>query len=110
MNRLLLTAIAWPVVGLLITSLADAQKSPYYKSRTPPPAPPAARVAITQGPELESARYGLVIITWTSNNPGGSDEHWGVVHYGTNPKDLSQMARSPSDLTRTIRKQFSACV
>ncbi|MCU1224520.1 MAG: hypothetical protein JWQ42_2613 [Edaphobacter sp.] len=24
------------------------------------------------------------IIRWTSNNPGGSDEHFGVVHCGTN--------------------------
>jgi hypothetical protein len=55
----------------------------------------AARVQITQGPELESARPNLVIITWTSNNPGGSPEHYGVVHYGTNPKDLSQTAKSP---------------
>ncbi len=55
----------------------------------------AARVRITQGPELESARPNLVIIRWTSNNPGGSPEHYGVVHYGTNPKDLSQTAKSP---------------
>ena len=48
-----------------------------------------------QGPELESARPNLVIIRWTSNNPGGSPERYGVVHYGTNPKDLSQTAKSP---------------
>jgi Purple acid Phosphatase, N-terminal domain len=34
------------------------------------------------------------IIRWTSNNPGGSDEHFGVVHYGTNPKELNQTAKS----------------
>lgn len=55
----------------------------------------AASVQITQGPELESARPNLVIIRWTSNNPGGSPEHYGVVHYGKNPKDLSQTAKSP---------------
>jgi hypothetical protein len=55
----------------------------------------AARVEITQGPELESARPNLVIIRWTSNNPGGSPEHYGVVHYGTDPKDLSKTAKSP---------------
>ncbi len=55
----------------------------------------AARVRIMQGPELESSRPNLVIIRWTSNNPGGSPEHYGVVHYGTNPKDLSQTAKSP---------------
>jgi purple acid phosphatase-like protein len=60
-----------------------------------PTTPRAAHVQITQGPELESARPNLVIIRWTSNNPGGSPEHYGVVHYGTSPKDLSQTAKSP---------------
>ena len=59
-----------------------------------PPAKKAARVQITNGPELELARENWAIISWTSNNPGGSDEHWGVVHYGTDPKNLSQMAKS----------------
>lgn len=58
------------------------------------PATRAARVQITQGPELELARNNWVIIRWTSNNPGGTDDHWGVVHYGTDPKNLSQMAKS----------------
>jgi hypothetical protein len=93
MTKLLLTLIACPVI-VLLTSPAKAQNNTYPKGQILPPAPAAARVVITQGPELESAKYGLVIITWTSNNPGGSDEHWGVVHYGTDPKDLSQTARS----------------
>jgi len=54
----------------------------------------AARIKITQGPELESAKDNWAIIRWRSNNPGGSDEHFGVVHYGTNPRDLSQTAKS----------------
>jgi hypothetical protein len=94
MNRLLLTVIACSVVGLLFTSPAETQTNPYAKGQVSPPAPAAARVVISKGPELESAKYGLVIITWTSNNPGGSDEHWGVVHYGKDPKDLSQVAKS----------------
>jgi hypothetical protein len=28
------------------------------------------------------------------------DVHYGVVHYGTNPKDLSQMAKSPIRLNQ----------
>jgi hypothetical protein len=59
-----------------------------------PAAKKAPRVQITEGPELESARDNSAIIRWTSNNPGGSDEHFGVVHYGKNPKDLSQTAKS----------------
>jgi hypothetical protein len=54
----------------------------------------AAKVRITQGPEIERNDF-VVIVRWTSNNPGGSPEHYGVVHYGTNPKELSQIAKSP---------------
>lgn len=59
-----------------------------------PPAPKTARVQITAGPELESAHDTWAIITWTSNNPGGSDEHFAVLHYGKNAKELSQTAKS----------------
>jgi len=54
----------------------------------------SARGRITQGPEIERNDF-VVIIRWTSDNPGGSPEHYGVVHYGTNPKELNQTAKSP---------------
>jgi hypothetical protein len=59
-----------------------------------PPAKKTSHVQITEGPALESAQDTWAIITWRSSNPGGSDEHFGVVHYGTDPKDLSQTAKS----------------
>jgi len=37
----------------------------------------------------------LTIIRWTTNNPGGSPVHYGVVHYGTDPSRLSETAKSP---------------
>ncbi|HEY3620531.1 MAG TPA: hypothetical protein VGK96_27325, partial [Candidatus Sulfotelmatobacter sp.] len=40
-------------------------------AQNPPPAPKAAHVEITKGPELEIARDDLAIIRWTTNNPGG---------------------------------------
>src|SRR5258708_918655 len=55
----------------------------------------AARVRIIQGPGIELAKEHLTIIRWTTNNPGGSPVHYGVVHYGTDPKDLSQTAKNP---------------
>jgi len=60
-----------------------------------PPLKKAERVEITRGPELESATNYLTIIRWTTNNPGGSDVHYGIVHYGTDPKDLSLSAKNP---------------
>lgn len=54
-----------------------------------------ARVKIVQGPIIELARDHLMVIRWTTDNPAGSPVHYGVVHYGTDPKDLSQVAMSP---------------
>lgn len=83
-KRVLICVVA--VCGLLASNPARAQLIP--------PAKKAAHVEITQGPELESAKGHEVIIRWTSNNPGGSDEHFGVVHYGKDPTNLSQTAKS----------------
>lgn len=85
--------IAVAAVSLLFSNCLAAQTST-YSPKVIPPAARAARVRITQGPELESANDKSAIIRWRSNNPGGSDEHYGVVHYGTNPKELSQTAKS----------------
>ena len=88
MNRLLLNL----VMALLVSSVLYSTPGATQES---PTTAKAARVRITQGPELESAKDNLAIIRWTSHNPGGSPEHYGVVHYGTNPEALSQTAKSP---------------
>ena len=59
-----------------------------------PTTPRAARVQIIQGPEIALATW-FTVIRWTTNNPGGSPVHYGIVHYGTDPKDLSQTAKNP---------------
>jgi hypothetical protein len=51
---------------------------------------------LTAGPELESATDASAIIRWTTLNPGGTALHYGVVHYGTDPKNLTQVAQSPN--------------
>jgi hypothetical protein len=65
-----------------------------------PPAPKAAHVKIVQGPTLEMAHDDVAIVRWTSTNPGGDDEHYGIAHYGTDPRDLSQTAKSHIRLNR----------
>ena len=108
-KKLLLTLAITSLVGILLfsnPSSADAQAKqdtvpPDPKAALlPPPAKEAARVQISKGPALERAWENWAIIRWTSNNPGGADEHWGVVHYGTDPGNLSQVARSPLRLNR----------
>jgi phosphodiesterase/alkaline phosphatase D-like protein len=83
---ILMLTIAGFAISLLLSSPTAAQLIP--------PAKKAAHVAITQGPEVELANANEVIIRWTSNNPGGSDEHFGVVRYGKTRGDLSQTAKS----------------
>jgi phosphodiesterase/alkaline phosphatase D-like protein len=87
------------VFALLLSSSIAAK--PPYTAQELPPAAKAARVHITQGPELESAYDDSAIIRWTSDNPGGSDEHYGVVHYGTSPTKLTETAKSHIRLNRT---------
>ncbi len=91
-GRLLTLAITITAGSLLAFQPAAAQVLP--------PAKKADRVDITKGPELELATDHLTIIRWTTNNPGGSDVHYGIVHYGTDPNDLSQTAKNPIRLNQ----------
>jgi hypothetical protein len=88
MNKLLLQLTITAAAGCLLSSNPmPAQESPTTQK--------AARIQITQGPEIELAKVHLTIIRWTTNNPGGSPVHYGIVRYGTDPKNLSQTAKSP---------------
>src|SRR5271168_4674410 len=78
-------------VGLLAISILGGSLSA-QQSRT---TPKAALVRITRGPKIELAKEHLTIINWTTNNPGGSPVHYGIVHYGRDPKSLIETAKSP---------------
>jgi phosphodiesterase/alkaline phosphatase D-like protein len=88
----LLLAVTIMAGGVLSSHSAGAQAR--VQAQILPPAKKAARVHITEGPSLESVKDNLAIIRWTSNNPGGTDEHFGVVHYGTDPEHLTETAKS----------------
>lgn len=79
-------AIALTMTAFLCAKRAGAQLIP--------PAKRSARVQITEGPSLEATHDTQAIIRWTSNNPGGSDEHFAVLHYGTDPENLNLTAKS----------------
>jgi phosphodiesterase/alkaline phosphatase D-like protein len=88
MNGLLLKlAITATAGGLLFSNRLLAQVSPTTKK--------AASVRITQGPALERTDADFAIVRWTTNNPGGSPVHHGIVRYGIDPRELSQIAKSP---------------
>jgi Purple acid Phosphatase, N-terminal domain len=86
----------WPAVavagGLALCVPVAAQN--------PPPAPRAEHVEILKGPALEISHDDVAIIRWTTNNPGGDDDHYSVIHYGTDPNRLNQTAKNHIRLNR----------
>src|SRR5260370_29616474 len=82
MNKALLALSITILSGSLV-----AQASPITRR--------AERVQISEGPEVPLVSGYLTVIRWTVNNPGGLPVHYGVVHYGRDPKSLSQTAKNP---------------
>jgi len=79
------TALLALSITLLSGSLL-AQESPIT--------PTAEQVQISEGPEVPLVGGYLTVIRWTVNNPGGLPVHHAVMHYGTDPKHLSQTAKN----------------
>jgi len=75
--------------------LAISVLSGGLSAQVSPTTPEAERVRIIQGPKIELTKEHLTIINWTTNNPGGSPVHYGVVHYGTDSHNLIETAKSP---------------
>ena len=82
MNKILVTLSIIILSGSLL-----AQESPIT--------PKAGRVQISEGPEVPLVGGYLTVIRWTVNNPGGLPVHYGVLHYGTDPKNLNQTVKNP---------------
>lgn len=93
MNRLILK------LTITVTAAIFLCSNP-ARAQILPPAKRAAKVQIIKGPALELAHDDLAIVRWTTTNPGGDDEHFGIAHYGTDPSDLSQTAKSHIRLNR----------
>jgi len=84
------------LVLALVVALACLTLLHFPAARVIAAAPTHNVAQITAGPELESTNESLTIIRWTTTNPGGTDLHYGVVHYGTDAKKLSEVAKSPN--------------
>ena len=105
MNGLFLKLAIAAAAGALLFSDPSIAQFHNPQNRTPPPEilPPQKRaehVEITKAPELESATPWMAIVRWTTTNPRGLDEHYGVVIYGTDPEDLTQTAKGHIRLNR----------
>ena len=86
MSRLLRSLAITGSVSILAFSVQTA-------SQQRPASKKAARMQIIKGPELESVTHDSAIIRWTTNTGASSIEH-SIVHYGTDPKNLSGKAES----------------
>ena len=89
MRRLILAAA-------LVVAFACMSQLHLPAARVIAAAPTHNGAQITAGPELESTNESMAIIRWTTTNPGGTDLHYGIVHYGTDATNLSQVAKSPN--------------
>ena len=65
-------------------------------AQLPPAAKKAGRVEISTGPAVELSKSHLIIIRWTTNNPGGSDVHYGVVPTERIPSSSARWRKTPS--------------
>lgn len=83
MKRLLLI-VTLSIMGL--SGILLAQESPVTQR--------AGQVKISLGPEVPLVGGYLTVIRWTVNNPGGMPVHYGVVHFGTDPKRLDETAQN----------------
>jgi phosphodiesterase/alkaline phosphatase D-like protein len=90
MTRSFLTLIAVTAASLIGSNPTAAQQVPGGEE--------AGNVQLIFGPALESVAEKSAIVRWMSTTPAGPAEHFGVVHYGTDPKDLSHTAKSPTGL------------
>jgi phosphodiesterase/alkaline phosphatase D-like protein len=60
----------------------------------------AAANVIIEGPAVERATATSAIIGWTTRNPGGTDLHYAVAHYGTSSQKVAETAKSPNRRNR----------
>src|SRR5437588_13040639 len=90
-------ATAAAAASVLFSNSIAAPSDSYSAKQELAPAPKAARVRITQGPSLEMADGNSAIIRWRSDNPGGSDEHYGVVHMVRAPGNSARQ-RNPTSV------------
>jgi Purple acid Phosphatase, N-terminal domain len=108
MNSLFVKLASAAAVGILLSCSPTVTQQPAEttqlasseSAQLPSSEQKAARLEITKEPALEIALDDFAIVRWTTKNPGGTDVHYGIVHYGTDPQDLSQTAKNPIRINR----------
>ena len=60
----------------------------------------AAGNVIVDGPTVERATATSAIIVWTTKDPGGTDLHYAIAHYGASSQNVAEIAKSPNRRNR----------
>jgi hypothetical protein len=81
---------------LAITVVVNSLIASHPAAAQPRPGNGSECTQIVTGPTLESATDDTAIIRWTANTGAGTATHYGIVRYGTDPRNLDQTAKSPS--------------
>jgi Purple acid Phosphatase, N-terminal domain len=96
MKRLVLISAFLATIALLEVTIANLIRWHLGVSPVMAAVPTHQIAQFNAGPEPENATDTSVIIRWTGPNPGGTALHYGVVHYGTNAMNLTEVAKSPN--------------
>jgi hypothetical protein len=62
----------------------------------------ASGAQITNGPTLEMSTDTSAIVRWMTNSVEGTTVRYGVVHFGVDPRDLKQLAKSQNRWNRGL--------
>ena len=62
----------------------------------------ASSAQIIEDPTLEMSSDTSAIVRWTTSNVEGTTVRYGVVHFGVDPRDLKQLAKSQNRWNRGL--------
>ena len=62
----------------------------------------ASHPRIVEGPTLEMSTNTSAIVRWTTTNVAGTTVRYGVVHFGVDPRNLRQVAKSQNRWNRGL--------
>ncbi len=99
MRKLAIVAFVFLVTAATGGLTASDQLAAGGQSRT---GENASRAQITHGPTLEMSTDSSAIVRWTTNNVEGTTVRYGVVHFGVDPRELNQMAKSQNRWNRGL--------
>ena len=99
MRKLAIVAFVFLVTAATGGLTASDQLAAGGQSRT---GENASRAQIIQGPTLEMSTDSSAIVRWTTNNVEGTTVRYGVVHFGVDPRELNQMAKSQNRWNRGL--------